>query len=388
MSRCARTSSRKLRVAVLTNVIPPYRRPVFQSLCEDERIELAIFLSQPPEMSDSLALHTLPLHFTRSFNVRFRTSHTTVGVDQHEVLPLPLGLPFDLARYRPDLIVSGDLGTRTTLALAMARILRVPFAAWSEEIISTSLGISFGQRVLRRLLIPRIDYFLPWGEPAAEYLMSMGVADDRVFRCAQAVDNEYWRREVTRHVPSETKRALGLSGRVFLSVGRLVARKGFDCLLAAWSRMPATVSGSCSLAIVGAGEEEPQLRRKIEELGVRNVVLFGHRSQEELPRFYAAADIFVFPSLVDVWGLVVNEALASGLPVLASCRTGAGQGLIDGSDAGEVFDPLDVESFTEMLTRWAAGPLPGDRSIAWRLVAKADFSQSVQAIQQLVAQIV
>jgi len=371
----------------LTNKIPSYRRPVFQALCEDKNLDVIVMLSQPVDRSAALELNSIRLHCTKSINIRYRTRHKSVGVDQYELLPIPLGLPYDLARYQPDLVVTGDLGVRTTFALAIARLLRIPIAVWSEEIISSSRGNSFFQKWLRRFLIPRIDYFLPWGTPAAEYLSYMGVAAHRMYQCAQAVHNDYWRREAERYDQYETKKILGLSGRVFLSVGRLVARKGLDRLLAAWGRIPRSVSVSCSLAIVGSGEEESRLQHMITELDLCNVFLFGHKSQDELPRFYAAADVFVFPSLVDVWGLVVNEALASGLPILASCHSGVGQGLIEGAEVGEVFDPLDIDSFAGMLLRWATGQLPSDRSIARRLVEKEDYSLSVRAFRNLAAEI-
>ena len=109
----------------------------------------------------------------------------------------------------------------------------------------------------------------------------------------------------------------------------------------------------------------------------------GAKSAAELARHYAAADVFVLPSLVDVWGLVVNEAMCFGLPILASQYAGAAQSLISG-EIGIVFNPLDIEEFTSRLRAWAENPpIPAPKHCR-QVLGHVAFSQSIAAIQKMV----
>ena len=370
-------------VAFVTNIVPIYRYPVFGSLHRVGSFRFKILVTVPLSESCREAIATLPMEHSASLNLRYTTNHRTAGASQREPLSIPLSVAGDLIRFRPDIIVAGDLGIRSLICWVAAKCIGSRFVLWSEDIESSANGRSRLQRQLRRFLVKRADAFLAWGEPAQRYIESFGVPPSRIFTCAQAIDNEYWLQQAQRLDRAAERTALGLSGTVFLLVGRALPLKGFQNFLQAWDGLPRELHARISAVIVGDGDHLASLRALAAARGLSNVRFAGAKSAAELARYYAAADVFVLPSLVDVWGLVVNEAMCFGLPILASQYSGAAQSLVSG-EIGIVFNPLDIEGFTSRLRDWAENPpIPAPKHCR-QVLGNVAFSQSIAAIQKMV----
>ncbi len=158
-----------------------------------------------------------------------------------------------------------------------------------------------------------------------------------------------------------------------------------DLFLDAWGRLHQDIKAANTVLIIGSGPEEEALRRQASQLGLPNVVFVGFVTPAELPAYYGLADVFVFPSLVDVWGLVVNEALACGLPVLASRYAGATQELVEPYDGiGEVIDPKDTAAFAKVLERWCCGEMSMVQGAPEQVVATLNFDVTVNAMLRMV----
>src|SRR5699024_11074740 len=110
-----------------------------------------------------------------------------------------------------------------------------------------------------------------------------------------------------------------------ITVGQFIYRKGFDILLAAWKDL----DKKYQLIILGGGELEGEYRRYIERCSYQNVFVLGFMPKEDLFKYYEASDVFVLPTREDIWGLVVNEAMACGLPVITTEKCIAGMEYID-----------------------------------------------------------
>jgi glycosyltransferase involved in cell wall biosynthesis len=380
----ARPPKARARVAVVTNAVPVYRRPVFEALQRLPQFEFRIFVSLPTHLSDADALRRLPIHYSRGLNIPFKTPHVHLRVAQTEWLHLPMLLPLDLLRFRPDVVICGEFGPKSLLAYLFARVRGVPLVLWSEATLAHSRGISRLQRWIRTFLVARATAFLAWGEPAARYLSSFGIDENKIYRCAQAVDNAFWMRERARCDRETARTQLNFSGKVFLAVGRLIPLKGFDYLLRAWAGVDIRVRDHHMLVIVGSGPEDRALRRLAAALGLRRVVFAGAQSPRDLVTYYTAADVLVVPSLVDVWGLVVNEAMACGLPVMVSKYAGASQ-LIRDDSVGELIDPTDLADFSAKLQRWCmrVDRLPSSASVT--AISALCFEASVDAIHRVIA---
>lgn len=375
------------RVAIITNGIPDYRLPVFKEVLDGGRFQLRFFLSSAPKYTSNSALKLLPIKFIAGLNIWFTSRHDKVNALQREQLPIPIGLLVDLVKFRPDIIIAGDFGLRSFICWMTAKLLSVPLVLWSEEIGSSARGRNKIQQRLRSFLLSRASAFLAWGEPALAYLQSMGVQDKNIFRCCQAVDNDFWISRSKQQNRETLRKQLSLRGTVFLLVGRLVQRKGFLNFLHAWRDIAPSLTEKCSAILVGDGEQESELRATAARSKIENVQFVGSLAPDELVKYYAACDALIFPSLEDVWGMVVNEALCCGLPVLASEHAGASQELVLGKSTGVTFDPANIKDFTQALEAWIANPPMVASDHCRAVVSKITQSKSADAINKMLDQL-
>jgi glycosyltransferase involved in cell wall biosynthesis len=189
------------------------------------------------------------------------------------------------------------------------------------------------------------------GAPQARYLEGLGFASERIFRGYDVVDNA--------HFAAGAKRAAGRREPFFLASGRFVPKKNFARLLEAYALYRGLAGPMAwGLVLMGDGELRPALESLRTRFGLDGHVAFpGFRQYAELPAWYGRAGAFVLPSTSEQWGLVVNEAMAAGLPVLVSRRCGCAEDLVREGRNGFTFDPLDVPGLATLLRRTAHGGL-------------------------------
>jgi 1,2-diacylglycerol 3-alpha-glucosyltransferase len=196
------------------------------------------------------------------------------------------------------------------------------------------------ERVKRALVRMLFDYGIAGGRPHIRYLQQLGLRPDRIGRFYDVVDNRFYEQSTdeVRRSPARSNE-LGLPGNYFLYVGRLAPEKNVSGLIEAFARY-VDRGGTWSLVIVGDGPERQQLEQRCAILGVaRGVQFAGLKGTREIAPYYAFARCFVLPSLQEPWGLVVNEAMASGLPVLVSERCGCAEDLVEAGRNGFLFNP-------------------------------------------------
>lgn len=153
--------------------------------------------------------------------------------------------------------------------------------------------------------------------------------------------------------------------KIVISVGQFIHRKGFDVLLRAWKNC----SSDAMLYIIG-GEPTDEYTRLINQLNLTNVYFVGFKSKKELKEYYKAADLFVLPTREDIWGLVVNEAMAAGLPVITTDRCVAGLELIQNDFNGYIVPAGNEKALADKINN----VLQDDKTIG-------EYSQnSIQAI--------
>ena len=138
----------------------------------------------------------------------------------------------------------------------------------------------------------------------------------------------------------------------FLFCGQMIARKGVDHLLAAFATLPE----NARLLLVGREAELPQMLAALTPSVRARVRYAGFQDPEALPPFFAQADVFVLPSRHDGWGVVVNQALGAGLPIIASDHVGAAHDLLREGENGFTFSAGDANALAAAMLRYAANP--------------------------------
>lgn len=234
-----------------------------------------------------------------------------------------VGLPFSAyVRAQPRILISfhGNVSVAPSVLHRLRRGGKLVY--YVERTFSTWVKRGRVKEWMKRFLLSGAAACLTPGRDADEYAASYGV--QRILRLEHVVDvPRFARAHALRRLPvTQARRAhLGLSGYVFLYVGRLWWQKGIDSLIDAFGQIRRR-GIDASLLLVGDGPDRTRYEAQVKSMDLRPVRFTGFVQQLELAGMYALADAFVFPTRGDPYGLVVDEAMASGLPIISSTSAG------------------------------------------------------------------
>jgi len=345
------------RLALLVNVVAPYRVPVYRALGERFETHVVVSGTEGNRSTWDDAARSLPgVSVTRARGVTLRWRPRRGGrVFDHRYLHLNPGFFAELARIRPHAVVSNELGLRTLCALLYGALFRVPVFVWWGGTPHTERGRSLVKRVLRRAIAGRVRRWISYGSTSSEYLARLGVRPERIVQVQNCVDQSLYAPEGPALLDPPVRPA-------FLFVGQLIERKGVGALLRTAARLQRE-GREFSLLLAGDGPEAARCRETVAASGLKHVTFLAAQPPARMPEVYRSADVLVFPTAEDVWGLVVNEALWSGLEVIASKHAGCAPELLP---PDHLFDPASDDDFADAWRRALDGRLaPADRSRLW-----------------------
>ncbi len=342
------------RLVLLTEIIAPYRIPVFNALARLSGIDLhVIFLSETdPTLRDWL-IYKDEIHFPYQVLPSWRRR-----IGGHSLL-LNWGLGAALRSAKPDIIICGGYNYLASWeALRWARRHHIRFLLWVESTLRDLRGHRLLVESVKKKFMRNCHAFVVPGTSSFEYVRSFGVAPERIYTAPNAVDIRFFAEFVEQaHSQAELRRvALGLPARYFLFVGRLVAGKGVFDLMKAYAMLATEIRDQISLVFVGDGAARAELERMAFRLPGKSVQFRGFAQREQLAEYYAFAEALVFPTHSDPWGLVVNEAMACGLPVICSTAAGCAADLVDDHWNGLVIPAGDVEQLVSAMGELACSP--------------------------------
>ncbi|MEN3368669.1 MAG: hypothetical protein V7609_812 [Verrucomicrobiota bacterium] len=209
------------------------------------------------------------------------------------------------------------------------------------------------KKIAYRAGLRRFDGFLSTGKRNAEYLKHYGVSPERIFFVPHFVDNNWFATRAAEARPrrQEIRRQWFADETTFILifVGKLMPTKHPMDFLEAIRILEGEKAGVLAV-FVGAGELESELREFAEHHGIP-VRFEGFRNQAELPEFYVGADALVLPSVGETWGLVVNEAMACGIPAIVSDAVGCAPDLVDEGSTGFTFSSGNAGALARQIAR-------------------------------------
>jgi glycosyltransferase involved in cell wall biosynthesis len=339
-----------LRIAVIANMVDPNRVALFERIARHEEIELLVVYETGMETNRSWEVPAdLPYR-----HIRLRSASVDLrrlGTDAYlHLTARPLEA---ISSFGPDVVVGAGGGVWSSpaniAAFAARRRKGWAFIPWwgSFPRDRPSIARRMGEPWIRHF-VSHSDLCLAYGTRAARELQRLGVAPSAI-RC---VPNA-----VPRGEPSAPRRRPNHPVR-FLFVGQLIPRKGVAELLEAFSQLP-----EGELYVAGEGPLQPLVDRAVQSA---RVTYAGQIDRSALQQLYADCDVLVLPSRYEVWGLVINEALEHGLPVIATQAVGAVDDLVVNDVNGYVTRTADADDLRQAMERIA-----GWDDVRWSSAAAA-----------------
>jgi glycosyltransferase involved in cell wall biosynthesis len=268
----------------------------------------------------------------------------------------PLAFPSPLFRGSvPDVFVSLYAAPGFLLGSALAAKRGSHTALWTEVTFDSWVKRRRWKELLKSAVFRRADAIFTAGNDGREFARRYGAPPDRIFVIPHVVDFDYYARSsaLAPRARERIRRELGVRGVTFIYVGRLWLGKGLHYLLEAFAAVQRTTANEISLLLVGDGPDEGLLRARCVEQRLENVVFAGFHDADSLPRLYGAADVFVFPTLGDPFGMVVPEAMACGLPVIATSASGEIGERVSDRVNGFIVPPAESDVLRERMLQLA-----------------------------------
>ena len=245
------------------------------------------------------------------------------------------------------IVVCGYSSPTVILAMLYLRLHRIPFYMEVDGgLIREDSRLKY---LGKKFLVSLPDFWISSGKQTTRYLTHYGAKEEAVFHYPFS---SLWETDVAAAVPgAQEKKALrqklGIpEEKVVIAVSRFIRSKRLDMLI----RTAAELGGPVGIYLIGGEPTREYLDLK-EQLGAENVHFVGFLKKDKLAEYYRAADLFALPTQTDVWGLVINEAMAQGLPIVTTDRCVAGLELIRSGENGFLIPKDDQTALTEAVRK-------------------------------------
>lgn len=246
-----------------------------------------------------------------------------------------------------DIFIVGGYSTPTAmLAIQTLKLKKIPF------ILNTDGGfIKSDKKIIhsiKRYFISSANWWLSTGKLTNEYLEHYGANKENIFiyPFTSIKKEEIIKKNLSNNEKNKLRKELNInSEKLAISVGQFIDRKGYDLLIDSWK----TVGSEWKLLIIGSGPEEESLSELINSNNLNNVELVQFKSKKELVKYYLSADIFILPTREDIWGLVINEAIAHGLGVISTNKCIAATEIIENNKNGYIIEIGEMNNICNIL---------------------------------------
>ena len=255
------------------------------------------------------------------------------------------GLRKAIRREQPDAIIVGGYSVVTIRLWLRSFFRKTNYIIWSGSVHRSGYYDSWIRWQVRKLVTHRAAAYIAYGSKAKEYLMDLGASEKKIFISMNTVDTTFFTQRT-----DEIRASLKPDNKFhFTYVGFITVRKNLMKLMEA-AKLLAARRIDFVIDLVGDGEDKSLFENFVKENGLLKMVNFvGFVQKNEVPSWLARSSCFVFPSEYDIWGLVVNEAMAAGLPCISSVRSGVTTDLVKDGETGFAVDFSDAEIVSEKM---------------------------------------
>jgi glycosyltransferase involved in cell wall biosynthesis len=333
------------QVAYWTNIPAPYVVERFNALARRRNLRFEAWFSARQEPDRSWLVDE------RTWEFDYKYLPRSVVLGRRLAFPTPL-----FRRHLPELVIGLHAEAAVVATYPLFRLRGVRTAFWVTPTYDSWVDRRGWKEALKRAIFRRVDGVLTTGSDGRSFALRYGADPEAIYTLPHFVDFEYFARQggVNRSARAHIRGKLGVSGLTYLYVGRLWRGKGVDDLLTAFAGLQREATQKVSLLLVGDGVDEDRFRERCRREHLANVVFAGFRQRDELPRMYAAADVFVFPTLGDPYGHVVEEAMSSALPVITTAAAGEIRDRIVDGESGFIVPPARPDALLSRMRLLAA----------------------------------
>jgi glycosyltransferase involved in cell wall biosynthesis len=320
------------KVVLITNIPNPYRIPLFNELdgmLKSSGISFKVIFGAPGYSRRMFKIDESEMKF--QFRILDDQGHT-FSDDGEKTVFLYKGLNKALNEEKPDLIIVSGFSPATMKVYFRKLIKGTPYIIWNGSIPKQADNKFSLRKLQRKLLCKHASAFVSYGHLAAKYLINSGAAPKSVFVAINTVDTVFFSSET--ELKREQQKSIKHQLPVFLVLGYLVPRKQIHQLLEA-VKILSEKRIDFQVAVLGDGISKQSLIDYVKENQLEQIVTFhGFVQKNDLPGWFARSRALLFQTGYDIWGLVVNEAMAAGVPVLSSVNAGATHDLITDGENG------------------------------------------------------
>ena len=345
-----------IRVALVASFLPPYRISLYNQIHANPAVDLEVMLCSIKEKDRSWNLELERINFPytvyKGLNIPIRFSPSR---SDYYHIHFNSGILARLIQRRYDAVILSEYSPLTHQATFwLLKLKKTPVILWYRSHSSS-------YAMIRRIMTPYIDMIINHseallvpGDKSKKYLQDRGANPENIFSVGNTIDNQWYTQSYRHHLQegrSHLRKKLKFDGhKVLLFVGRLIDMKGIFDLLDAYSIIKKQLENAI-LIIVGDGYLEEELKKYCHKKNISSVRFEGFVQPSVLGQYYLSADVFVLPSHYEAWGLVLNEAMIYGLPVVTTSSVGAAGEIVLHNETGFIVPSGDPNTFADAVVK-------------------------------------